>query len=997
MPSSRTSTCTRCPPFSRVKVLLLWLISLVSSAGVFAQTSDWTRAVADADAKILRLKQMLRSGSTTQIQNAVLELQADPLSVNRLNRLGSDSLKNTCNRVIESLQQKTAGQVSQTIAKKYGVKPSEVKVNATTNPSTGQIKVGQDWDVTVRVRGKDIPTKIASRAVHDAYYSAASGKALPTSGSVSTFRQAADAFAEKQCVEVTNYLHNEAYGASPSDGTAIIQGNKGLGVRDPAQLSKVISYKSDLAAERAVLLEAQGRTMEAQRWRLEQARQSVKQFDRQVKPRLEAMGRKVPSHIQKSMEVLRKVEQGQLSPAEVEAVLKRMGTSIQRLTHDSGALVEAGQNLRSPGAARGGPAVDPVAENVRNKMELRRLANKAANPTGEVPQGAAKDLGTPRKGGVTKGVSSSSQGPGMGQKALNFTGKGLGYLMALLAVKEGGEISYAAGEAIGRYAVAKTPEEADQALEDLEQAATEGTVLFGVTLLAKRHPVSGVGFLSYGVTRLALENTERGRAFEEGVPGFEDLLGQRLYNFWDDVGGVFGCETRFDKKRLAQLERVDAYKRAFEAGTLQMKEGLDEEAFLFFVRTLDSTDPDFKDLRDLMTEKPEVGPNVPGMHDLARRLNDPDLTAVQKEQIIAELTRQGLWPPPATEVPNNRPQIAQALAAVRSALAGMQGAVQPILNAVNSSAITAAGDACKGMARLQDPFSQQVQQVEGLTESAVDSISAAGIFPEAEKPLRQALRAIIRAADHYRQAQKLHDEILRQFGICERARQELDRCVRLARECGSQEDRFYQVCSQQTRLLTGLDIESGPEDAAGRALVTSAITEIGLLRAQADQLRGSVTDALSTMQLALEPCETIEPPILEIVQQTREQFVEADAGFNAVQFILASRLGKRQQELEETQELLEKRGVQKDGRTKRIDYLQGHLDTRRKALNAQVSADKRKKLTTEATEIAKDLKDNQQVVLLIEEDVEKREQDEENLKPTISLLGEIGSAMPSAG
>jgi hypothetical protein len=175
----------------------------------------------------------------------------------------------------------------------------------------------------------------------------------------------------------------------------------------------------------------------------------------------------------------------------------------------------------------------------------------------------------------------------------------------------------------------------------------------------------------------------------------------------------------------------------------------------------------------------------------------------------------------------------------------------------------------------------------------------------------------------------------------------------------------------------------------------AAAVQIHILRAKADDLRGQITDAISALYSALQPCEESEPAVIEIIQQTRDRMRDADAGFFAVQFVLGSRMVKWRQELEETQRLLEKRAIQREGRLERIDYLEEHLDTRRQALSGQVSKDRREKLTTESNEISRDLQENQQVVELIDKDVEERKQDEEELKPTIDLLGEIAGAVPS--
>lgn len=65
--------------------------------------------------------------------------------------------------------------------------------------------MGQDWDVTARVKGKDVPLKGSQEVAHKAFYEAATGRPAPSA-------EAARHFAESQAVEVTNRAHAEAYG-----------------------------------------------------------------------------------------------------------------------------------------------------------------------------------------------------------------------------------------------------------------------------------------------------------------------------------------------------------------------------------------------------------------------------------------------------------------------------------------------------------------------------------------------------------------------------------------------------------------------------------------------------------------------------------------------------------------------------------------------------------------------------------------------------------------
>jgi|GEM_PF-2665053 len=956
------------PPVWLTGSLLLCLVLSGDSTGA---TSDplWQRAAGAADLRIQQLEQAVAGGDAARIQASVLELQADPLAVNRLNKTGSDSLKQACNRVIDDVRGRTMKQVQDVISKKYGVDAADVEVKSITNPTkAGEIKVGQDWDVTVKVRGKDIPTRVSTPTLQQAFYESATGKSAEGFSGKAEFHEAAERFAHQQCVEVTNYQVSEAYGGAPSEGELIIQGDKGARLRDPGQLSKVIAYKSDIAAERALAMESQGRVVEAQAWRLEQCRQAVKQFDRQVLPRVEEMGGKVPQDIKDAMDVLREVEKGNLSPVEAEASLQRMKTSVQRLTHDAADLVEAAHDLRAPGARAPLPA-DPIAENVRNRIELDRLlkgAGDAEGVGGPKLKASGEDLDKIARGKPAVGEGS---GPSEG-----ITGKGVGILFALLALKDSFNVGTEAGGAIDRYANAKDEKESQKALDDLKGSAKEGTLLFTLTFLAERHPAIGAAIL-----------------FSHGV-GYYDVVGDKMGDFWDDIGGVFGFETRFDVQRLAQMERVDAYKRALDAGELKMKGGMTQEAFLLFVRTMEPTDPDFRTLKELMIERPASESSI---LDQLRPYNLADLTAEQRLKLIEQLKAAGLWPlpkDPTKPQPEAGPEVGEAVAAARAAFSSLEDACRPIIEVTNNPALPRAASACQRFGDLYKQFQERVGPVETETETAVDLISSAGRFPEAEKPLRDALRAVLRAADAFRQARKTHDEIMGLYSVCEEVRKETDRCARLARECGGHEQNFHQVCTAQLQRL-------GPGDsgAASDSPAAAAATEIRLLGLRVAELRGQITDAMSKLYETLQPCEVIEPPIADVVRLTEERMSEADAGFSAVQFVLSSRLAARAKELEEAKQLLDKRGTQREDRTKRVAYLKEHVAKRQKAIAAPGTAvAERQKLQGEMTEIRSDLDQNQKVITAIDQDIEKRKEDVKQLEPTIKLLGEVSGAMPAS-
>lgn len=380
----------------------------------------YTQAVSAADARIGEFSRALKSGDALAQRQAALALRQDPLAISRLNQFGSDPLKLAANREIQAVERATKDLVRQRMAARLGVSPDKIGFFEATNPS-GEIKVGQDWDVTARVEVgeaerlneagqvvkekvyKDIRIKDSAQGVQEAYFEAATGKARPVDpAAAEKYAKEAAEFAHKHNVEVTDYLGSESYGGMQGEGEAIIKGPKNQRLRDVEQLSQVMEYKSNLARNKAKDLvddaakqvKALGlapndpravRIMEeaeaaAQGWYQEQARQYVKQFDKQVVPRVESLGGKVPARVDEGTQVLRRLAAGEISPAEARLQLKAMNQTIDDVIRKGTGLVEAAQKAKAITTAVNSAA----AKGGNLNQALRNLLPKAAKGAGVV-------------------------------------------------------------------------------------------------------------------------------------------------------------------------------------------------------------------------------------------------------------------------------------------------------------------------------------------------------------------------------------------------------------------------------------------------------------------------------------------------------------------------------------------------------------------------------------------------------------------------------------
>jgi hypothetical protein len=397
--------------FSLAAVALLW------AAELRAEEDHWAEAARQANGKIQRYQQATRAGNPLATRQALLELQADPVAIRLMNKDASEGLKTRFNQDIEGVKAQTRELIREPVARQTGANPEHVSTfEATNKPQPGQkVKVGQDWDLTVRSQGRDVPTEVARPITHQAYYQAATGKVPPRletrpDGTVSPearsrynqaaqdYAHAANHFAHQQALEVTHYQHPEAYGGSSREGGAIINGPKGARLRDPAQISQVIEYKSSIAGNQARELRAQGDHVGAVGRDLEQMRQSSKQFDAQVVPRVEAVGGKIPYQVQQGQNILRRVENLKLTPHEGRQALREMGETPETIINKTAGLVEAGQVLRHP-ASRGEPPPDVFVDNVRNRLRNKGIeVSELPAPENQAPRGNSGFSGNAQRG-----------------------------------------------------------------------------------------------------------------------------------------------------------------------------------------------------------------------------------------------------------------------------------------------------------------------------------------------------------------------------------------------------------------------------------------------------------------------------------------------------------------------------------------------------------------------------------------------------------------------
>jgi len=346
---------------------LLLALALPGSARAQVETTveAWAGAVREADQTIDAFEAAARRGDAVEMRRLAVEIRSDPVAVQRLNQFGDDALIREAARQHDAIQAGTRDRLRERLARQYNVPEDAIEFFEATNaPRPGdRPKLGQDWDVTVRVNGRDLPHTEIEGQVADAYFESTHGRP-PASP------DEARRFAHDLSVEVTDVKSPDAYGLNRQETNTFFNGPPDAPLRDPEQIRMAMRHKSVEPANRArAILEeaedlvrarglapnsAEARAILDQARRaavgqeLEQFRQFAKQYDKHILPRVTALGGRVPNSLDEAARILRMGGEGRLAPAEVRRRLAALGTSVDDVIERGTGLFEAAHTLRPP-------------------------------------------------------------------------------------------------------------------------------------------------------------------------------------------------------------------------------------------------------------------------------------------------------------------------------------------------------------------------------------------------------------------------------------------------------------------------------------------------------------------------------------------------------------------------------------------------------------------------------------------------------------------------
>lgn len=362
----------------------------------YSTEEDWQKSLKQADAKISKAEQALRGSDPIARRQAVLDLQADPIAVQRLNKregAAAEAIRKGVNAEVSDIRTQAKENIKNDYAEKWNaehpnqkIKASDVEIVEPTNrkaPSSTS-KVSQDWDVTVRVNGQDVAAKSAKAVVDKAYFDATGGKG--------TFGNAtADQVAERQHVETTDKNHLEAYKDAEKLG---VMGNEAdlKNYKRGQDFADVMDYKGREALK-----------MEGAAGEYEQFRQASKQYDNIVSKTVGAHGGKVPTKVEEGMQVMKDVADMKISPAEGRARLAAMGETAESMTKKAGDLMEAAEKLKPTAAktkadvpdskiGKAADAAGKIVDGIGYGSDLDKIAEGYVNDdAGQIKEGL-KDL-----------------------------------------------------------------------------------------------------------------------------------------------------------------------------------------------------------------------------------------------------------------------------------------------------------------------------------------------------------------------------------------------------------------------------------------------------------------------------------------------------------------------------------------------------------------------------------------------------------------------------
>ncbi len=301
-------------------------------------------------------------------RQAALRFLRDKNAMMELNHTeGANGTRKQLKEELNNLYKDTDAGTKIDLANEYGVPDDEIRTFNASNPKkpSDKVTVSYDRDVTYQRRCKegeiirdpqsgefrkatrddwvDIPASVTDKHYSRNFYEASTGKQGASDSEVQNYAHTHD----QTC---TDRLSADAYGNRQKDLETALK-HPGREFSDPEQIGQCMAHKGNEWYEKAHQVEST-HPDEAEGYRAEGMRQTSKQYDNQVKARVEALraqGVEVKTNpkLESAMGEMKKVERGEQSPVQAEANIRKLGfESPEQVGYESGKYLESLQKLR---------------------------------------------------------------------------------------------------------------------------------------------------------------------------------------------------------------------------------------------------------------------------------------------------------------------------------------------------------------------------------------------------------------------------------------------------------------------------------------------------------------------------------------------------------------------------------------------------------------------------------------------------------------------------
>ncbi|MFO1484237.1 MAG: PASTA domain-containing protein [Verrucomicrobiaceae bacterium] len=337
---------------------ILWMAQMVP---VFAALDDFQQALNEAKERVFRYRAATNTNDAKATRDAMLRLQEDPLAMRQVSS-SAESFKTGISKDIAALQDEVKSLIL-THLEESGIKRERVSFLDVIQPP---------WDMGFRIDLRVVPTRISQPFAREAYYELATGQTPPPTSDKAARAEYVEA-AGKYGEQLMLAWAGAAYDEQQTEDSLVLAGVRDARLRDPGQR---MEFASADARQLAADLQGEGKLAPGVDRDIEELRQSMRQFDTQVRPQLEAAGEQVPKEIADAREIVRQVDAGTVTPAQARDRIIAMGQTPAAINRRTTQWVDVVQALLPLVVLRPAVGAAPAPVFVFNGNVNRQLANR---------------------------------------------------------------------------------------------------------------------------------------------------------------------------------------------------------------------------------------------------------------------------------------------------------------------------------------------------------------------------------------------------------------------------------------------------------------------------------------------------------------------------------------------------------------------------------------------------------------------------------------------